>query len=76
MPLLGLLGTILGMITTFNLLGDTSPAERVQKLAPGIGQALYTTAAGLSVSIPFVMLHHYLIGRLPTEGIVGLLGKG
>ena len=64
MPLLGLLGTILGMITTFNMLGDTSPAERVQKLAPGIGQALYTTAAGLCVSIPFVLLHHFLIGRV------------
>ena len=64
MPLLGLLGTILGMITTFNLLGSTSPAERVQMLAPGIGQALYTTAAGLCVSIPFVLLHHILVGRV------------
>ena len=64
MPLLGLLGTIIGMIATFNLLGDTSPADRVQKLAPGIGQALYTTAAGLCVSIPFVVLYHYLMGRV------------
>ena len=63
-PLLGLLGTIFGMIATFNLLGDTSPADRVQKLAPGIGKALYTTAAGLCVSIPFVVLYHYLVGRV------------
>ena len=63
-PLLGLLGTILGMISTFNMLHTTSAAERVEKLAPGIGQALYTTAAGLCVAIPFVMLYHYLNGRV------------
>ena len=63
-PLLGLLGTILGMISTFNLLHTTSAAERVSKLAPGIGQALYTTAAGLAIAIPFVLIHHYLQGRV------------
>ncbi|MFT7620174.1 MAG: biopolymer transport protein ExbB [Planctomycetota bacterium] len=63
-PLLGLLGTILGMITTFNLLHTTSAAERVSKLAPGIGQALYTTAAGLAIAIPFVLIHHHLQGRV------------
>ncbi len=63
-PLLGLLGTIIGMITTFNLLHTTSAAERVSRLAPGIGQALYTTAAGLAVAIPFVLLHHHLQGRV------------
>ncbi len=62
-PLLGLLGTILGMISTFNLLQSTSAADRVATLAPGIGQALYTTAAGLCVAIPFVLLHHYLTGK-------------
>ena len=36
----------------------------MEKLAPGIGQALYTTAAGLCIAIPFVMLYHYLIGRV------------
>ncbi len=63
-PLLGLLGTILGMITTFNLLHTTSAAERVTTLAPGIGQALYTTAAGLAIAIPFVLMHHHLQGRV------------
>ena len=63
-PLLGLLGTVLGMIQTFNQLHGTSPAERVEKLAPGIGQALYTTAAGLCVAIPFVLLFHWLSGRI------------
>ena len=63
-PLLVLLGTILGMISTFNMLNTTTSAERVEKLAPGIGQALYTTAAGLCVAIPFVILYHYLNGRV------------
>ena len=63
-PLLGLLGTILGMIATFNLLGETSPADRVETLAPGIGKALYTTAAGLTVAIPFVLMYHFLNGRI------------
>lgn len=64
MPLLGLLGTILGMIRTFNMLHGVSAADRVEALAPGIGQALYTTAAGLIVSIPFVFLFHHLNGQV------------
>ena len=75
MPLLGLLGTILGMIRTFNLLSGVNAADRVETLAPGIGQALYTTAAGLMVSIPFLLLFHYLNGqvnRAATEwGVLG-----
>lgn len=63
-PMLGLLGTVLGMISTFNTLHATSAAERVAKLAPGIGQALYTTAAGLCVAIPFVLLYHFLGGKV------------
>lgn len=64
MPLLGLLGTILGMISTFNGLEGKNAAERVAALAPGIGQALYTTAAGLTVSIPFILLFHHLNGQI------------
>lgn len=63
-PLLGLLGTIFGMIGTFNVLAGTAAAERVEKLAPGIGQALYTTAAGLCAAIPCVLLYHWLVGRV------------
>lgn len=63
-PLLGLLGTIIGMIGTFNVLAGTSAAERVEKLAPGIGTALYTTAAGLCAAIPCVLLYHWLVGRV------------
>ena len=63
-PLLGLLGTIIGMIGTFNALANTSAAERVEQLAPGIGTALYTTAAGLIAAIPCVILYHWLVGRV------------
>ena len=63
-PLLGLLGTIFGMIGTFNALSGTSAADRVEELAPGIGQALYTTAAGLCAAIPCVILYHFLLSRV------------
>ncbi len=58
-PLLGLLGTVTGMIKTFTVIaavGVGKPAE----MAGGISEALLTTAAGLSVAIPTVVIHHYL----------------
>jgi len=58
-PLLGLLGTVTGMIRTFNVIsvvGVGKPAE----MAGGISEALITTAAGLIVAIPTVLAHHYL----------------
>lgn len=67
-PLLGLLGTVTGMIRTFAViaaLGVGKPAE----MAGGISEALLTTAAGLSVAIPTVVMHHYLSHL--SESIVG-----
>ena len=61
-PLLGLLGTVLGMIEAFNVLareGAGTPAT----LGGGISEALITTAAGLSVAVPMILLHRYLSGR-------------
>lgn len=58
-PLLGLLGTVIGMIDAFkqaSLNGMNDPAV----FASGIYQALYTTAFGLILSIPFLILHNYL----------------
>ena len=62
-PLLGLLGTVLGMIKVFNVItaqgvGDPSV------LSEGISVALLTTAAGLSVAIPSLMFHRYFRGRV------------
>lgn len=61
-PLLGLLGTVTGMIQTFQaitLFGTGDP----KLMAGGISQALITTVLGLVVSIPMVMLHQWLNGR-------------
>lgn len=62
-PLLGLLGTVVGMIsvfTTITNLGVGNPAE----LAGGISQALITTAAGLSVAIPSLIFHRHFRGKV------------
>ncbi len=62
-PLLGLLGTVVGMIRVFNeiMLQGTGNAGA---LAGGISQALISTAAGLTVAIPTFMLHRYFIRRV------------
>jgi biopolymer transport protein ExbB len=65
-PLIGLLGTVLGMIEAFNVIaleGSGTPAT----LGGGISQALITTAAGLSVAVPIILVHRYLSGR--AEGL-------
>lgn len=62
-PLLGLLGTVTGMIIAFAEIsqqGTGNPAA----LADGIGQALVTTAAGLIVAIPALIGHNYLSSRV------------
>lgn len=62
-PLLGLLGTVVGMIQVFSVITDVgvgSPGE----LAGGISQALITTAAGISVAVPALIFHRYFRGRV------------
>jgi biopolymer transport protein ExbB len=61
-PLLGLFGTVVGMIEIFGSQGggNTNPAE----LAHGISTALYNTAAGLIVAIPSLMFYRYFRGRV------------
>lgn len=62
-PLMGLLGTVLGMIQTFNAItagGMGDPAA----MAGGIGVALITTAAGLTVAIPALIAYRYLRGKV------------
>jgi biopolymer transport protein ExbB len=62
--LLGLLGTVLGMIDAFNAVGLTTGQPRAETLASGIAQALITTAFGLAVAIPSLFLHAYLSGKV------------
>lgn len=66
-PLLGLLGTVIGMIKVFTeiMLQGTGNAN---VLAGGISEALITTAAGLSIAIPALILHRYFVRRI--DGIV------
>ena len=62
-PLLGLLGTVIGMIKVFTAI-TSSGVGNPAVLAGGISEALITTAAGLSVAIPAVIFHRYLSGRV------------
>lgn len=60
-PLLGLLGTVVGMIKVFATIGSHGVGDPTV-LAGGISEALITTAAGLSVAIPCVIFHRYFDG--------------
>ncbi len=62
-PLLGLLGTVVGMIKVFTAL-MLEGAGNANVLAGGISQALITTAAGLSVAIPALMFHRFFLRRV------------
>jgi biopolymer transport protein ExbB len=62
-PLLGLLGTVFGMIQMFLTILTTGVGDANQ-LAGGIGQALISTAAGLCVAIPALMLHRFFRGKV------------
>lgn len=64
-PLLGLLGTVFGMITMFSAVGEHG-AGNPQELSKGIGQALISTAAGLTVAIPSLLMHRLLRGKVDS----------
>lgn len=66
-PLLGLLGTVIGMIKVFAAI-TASGVGNPGVLAGGISEALITTAAGLSVAIPALIAYRYLRGRI--DGLV------
>lgn len=59
-PLLGLLGTVMGMIETFDSLGSMSLFTQSGGIAGGISQALISTQTGLSVAIPGLLIHSFL----------------
>ena len=62
-PLLGLLGTVIGMIRVFGVITAQGVGEP-RLLAGGISEALITTAAGLTVAIPSLLFHRFLRGRV------------
>ncbi len=61
-PLLGLLGTVFGMIDTFTVIQDQGVGN-ASALAGGISQALITTAAGLSIAIPTLVFYRYFLQK-------------
>ena len=64
-PLLGLLGTVIGMIKVFTAL-NLEGAGNTAVLAGGISEALITTAAGLCVAIPAMIAHRFYVRRVDT----------
>lgn len=62
-PLLGLLGTVIGMIKVFNAITDQGIGDPAV-LSSGISEALITTASGLAVAIPALIFYRYLRGRV------------
>lgn len=63
-PLLGLLGTVLGMIQAFNAIAAKDAMGKPEVLASGISEALLTTAGGLSVAIPAFIIYMYFTSRV------------
>lgn len=62
-PLLGLLGTVLGVMNSFIGVASTGSAN-ISAIAPGVAEALITTVAGLVVAIPAAMAYNYFSSRL------------
>jgi biopolymer transport protein ExbB len=63
-PLLGLLGTVQGMIKCFAAIQDKQGLISPSDLAEGIGNALITTFAGLTVAIPTLVVYNYFVARV------------
>ncbi|MBI4559222.1 MAG: MotA/TolQ/ExbB proton channel family protein [Candidatus Hydrogenedentes bacterium] len=63
-PLLGLLGTVQGLIKCFAVIENKKGQVNPSDLAEGVGNALITTAAGLAVAIPALVVYNYFIARV------------
>lgn len=68
-PIVGLLGTVLGMIDAFHVIAYAEGMGNPALLAGGISKALVNTAAGLTVALPALGMHHYFKHRLATLGL-------
>ena len=63
-PLLGLLGTVIGMIKAFMVIQEMGGKVNAALLAGGIWEAMLTTALGLAVALPTMVAHSYLVSRV------------
>ena len=68
-PIVGLLGTVVGMIEAFHVIAFAGGMGDASLLAGGISKALVNTAAGLSVALPALALHHFFRHRLTVGGL-------
>jgi len=68
-PIVGLLGTVVGMIEAFHVIAFTGGMGDASLLAGGISKALVNTAAGLSVALPALALHHFFRHRLTVSAL-------
>ena len=66
-PMMGFLGTIIGLIRAFMAWEQLGSNITVGALASGIYQAMITTAAGLSVAIPAYILYHLIVGKIKSH---------
>jgi len=64
-PLLGFLGTVIGMIVAFQAIEMAGEVDAIL-VAGGIKIALYTTAAGLTIAIPVSIAHNYFVSRIDS----------
>lgn len=72
-PMLGLTGTVLGMITAFNKIAELGGTAKPDELAGGIGQALVTTLLGLVLAIPTMIAYSFFRNKI--ESLVAEAGK-
>ncbi len=70
-PLLGLLGTVTGMIQAFDVVAQQNALGKAELLADGIGKALLTTAFGLCVAVPALLFYQFYRGK--SEGWVRII---
>jgi biopolymer transport protein ExbB len=76
-PMLGLFGTVHGMIASFRVIATSDSTPKAQDLAVGISTALFTTLVGLAIAIPAIAAYNILrnrVSRLVLE--VGILSEG
>jgi biopolymer transport protein ExbB len=70
-PLMGLLGTVSGIINSFNVLGSFGAVSDPSVLAKGISEALLTTAAGIVIAVPSMVIYAWLAGA--ANNVIGRL---
>ncbi len=63
-PLMGLLGTVTGLIKAFMVIEEAGGKVDATMLAGGIWEAMLTTAVGLSVALPLIVAHRFLLSRI------------